>query len=64
MAIAPYNDLGKITSILDMTLRAKVNKFINVSITGQILNDIDQAPDVQYSQGFALGIMYMFTEFK
>jgi len=64
MALAPYNNFGKITSQLDVTLRAKVNKFINVSISGLLLNDIDQAPDVQYSQGFSLGIMYMFTEFK
>lgn len=64
MALAPYDNMGKILSQLDLTLRAKVNRFINVSISGVILNDIDQSPDVQYSQGFALGVMYMFTEFK
>jgi hypothetical protein len=64
MALAPYEDLGRIVSRLDITLSAKVNKFINVSLSATAINDMDQDPDVQYSQFFALGILYSFSEFK
>ncbi|MEI6574674.1 MAG: DUF3078 domain-containing protein [Bacteroidota bacterium] len=64
MAIAPYDNPGRITSQLDVTLRAKVNRYVNVSISGLVLNDLAQTHDVQYSQGFALGFMYLFSEFK
>ncbi len=57
-ALAPYENIGRIVSRLDATLTAKVNKFINVNLTGTVLNDPDMDDKVQYSQGFALGILF------
>jgi hypothetical protein len=47
----------KIDHRLDLTLTAKVNKYINVSLSGILLYDYDQDPGVQYSQSLALGIL-------
>ncbi|MHC1705981.1 MAG: DUF3078 domain-containing protein [Bacteroidales bacterium] len=63
-ALAPYEDLGKIVSRLDATLSARINKFMNVTLSTAVINDIDMDPDVQYSQSFALGILYNFNQFK
>ncbi|HRY33770.1 MAG TPA: DUF3078 domain-containing protein [Bacteroidales bacterium] len=57
-ALAPYENIGRIVSRLDATLTAKVNKYINVNLTGTMLNDPDMDDKVQYSQGFALGILF------
>jgi hypothetical protein len=47
----------KIDHRLDLTITAKVNKYINVSLSGILLYDYDQDPGVQYSQSLALGIL-------
>ena len=47
----------KIDHRLDLTLTAKVNKYINVSLSGIVIYDYDQDPGVQYSQSLALGIL-------
>ena len=47
----------KIDHRLDLTLTAKVNKYINVSLSGIVLYDYDQDPGVQYSQSLSLGIL-------
>ena len=47
----------KIDHRLDLTLTAKVNKYISVSLSGIVLYDYDQDPGVQYSQSLALGIL-------
>lgn len=44
-------------------LSAKVNKFLSVNLTGNLLYDIDQDADVQYSQALALGIFYNVQNF-
>lgn len=44
-------------------LSAKVNKFLSVNLTGNLLYDIDQDEDVQYSQALALGIFYNVQNF-
>lgn len=44
-------------------ISAKVNKFLSVNLTGNLLYDIDQDADVQYSQGLALGIFYNVQNF-
>lgn len=56
-------DYGNLTSQgivtrFDATLTAKVNKYINVNLTGVILYDFDQDKDVQYSQVLSLGVLY------
>ncbi len=42
---------------------AKVNKFLSVNLTGNMLYDIDQDSKVQFSQGLALGIFYNVQNF-
>ena len=64
MALAPYEHFGSIVSRLDAGITARVNKFINVTISGTILNDINQDAKVQYNQFFGLGILYSFSQFK
>ncbi|MFZ5971483.1 MAG: DUF3078 domain-containing protein [Bacteroidota bacterium] len=49
---------------LDLNITAKVNQFINVSLGGIMIYDIDQDADVQLSQAFSLGILYTFQNFK
>jgi hypothetical protein len=49
---------------LDVTITAKVNRFINVNIGGILLYDYDQDPGVQWSQAFSLGVLYTFANFK
>jgi hypothetical protein len=50
-------NLQKIDHRLDLTLTAKVNKYINVSLSGIVLYDYDQDATVQYSQSLAIGIL-------
>jgi hypothetical protein len=47
----------KIDHRLDLTMTAKVNKYINVSLSGIVIYDYDQDASVQYSQSLALGIL-------
>jgi hypothetical protein len=47
----------KIDHRLDLTVTAKVNKYINVSLSGIVIYDYDQDASVQYSQSLALGIL-------
>ncbi len=49
---------------LDLTLTAKVNKFVNVSLGGILLYDFDQDSGVQLSQAFSLGVLYTFQNYK
>ncbi len=47
-----------VVSRLDASLTAKVNRFVNVNLTGVVLFDNDQDKDLQYSQVLSLGILY------
>ena len=60
MTVVDYYNLKSeaIVQRLDASLTAKVNKYINVNISGVVLYDIDQDKDVQYSQVLSLGILY------
>lgn len=49
---------------LDLTLTAKVNQFINVSIGGILLYDYDQDPGAQWSQVFSLGMLYTIQNYQ
>jgi hypothetical protein len=49
--------LQKIDHRLDLTLTAKVNKYISVSFGGIVLYDYDQDAGIQYNQNLALGIL-------
>lgn len=45
---------------LDATLIAKVNRLINVNVTGTALFDNDQSKKIQATEGLALGVIYKF----
>jgi hypothetical protein len=60
MLFANYETLAlnTIDHRLIVNLTAKVNRFMSVNLTGNILYDRDQDLSVQYSQSLALGILY------
>jgi hypothetical protein len=43
---------------LDLSFTSKVNKYLNVNLTGILLYDYDQDPGVQLSQALAVGLVY------
>ncbi len=57
-------DLKTIDHRLDVTLTAKVNKFINVNLGSILLYDFDQDIGIQVSQAFSLGVLYTFQNYK
>jgi len=60
---ANYENLKAIDSRLDLTLSAKVNRYINVNLTATALYDQDQDYEIQYTQMLSLGLLYRFSEF-
>ena len=64
MAFANYRTLNSIDSRIDISFTAKVNKFINVNLTGVIMYDQDMDYKIQYSQALTLSILYSYSEFK
>ncbi len=56
-------ELKNLDHRLDMNITAKVNQFVNVSIGGILLYDIDQDSGAQWSQLFSLGVMYTFQNY-
>lgn len=55
---ADYKDIGDPDHRLDATLTAKVTNLVNVSLSGIMVYNSDEAPKVQYSQALALGLTY------
>jgi len=49
---------------VDLTLTAKVGRFVNVSFGGILLYDYDQDSGVQLSQGLTLGVLYTFQNYE
>lgn len=56
----PYDNFGHIDHRLDVVATAKLNRFLNVSLTGVILYDRDMDLKVQTSQALALGVSFTF----
>ena len=56
----PYDNFGHIDHRLDIAATAKLNRFLNVSLTGVILYDRDMDLKVQRSQALALGASFTF----
>ncbi|WP_199139909.1 DUF3078 domain-containing protein [Pedobacter sp. ASV12] len=56
----PYDNFGHIDHRLDVNIMAKVNRYINVSLTGVGLYDRDTDLKIQGSQTLALGLMFTF----
>ncbi len=57
---ANYETLNNIDQRLDLTLTARVNRVVNVKLTGIVLYDDDSDSKIQASQTMALGIVYKF----
>lgn len=55
---ANYEQLRRIDQRLDVTLLAKINKVVNVTVAGIAVYDDDASTRIQASQTFSLGIMY------
>jgi hypothetical protein len=58
LLFANYEKLTGIDHRLDVTLTAKVNKLINVTVAATSLYDDDFSNKIQYMQGFTLGIVF------
>ena len=58
LIFANYEQLTGIDQRLDVTLTAKVNKLINVTVATTALYDDDFSNKIQYSQALALGIVF------
>lgn len=56
----PYDNLGHIDHRLDITLTAKVNRYLNVTLTGVGLYDRDTDLKIQASQTLAMGFVVVF----
>ncbi|WP_316770019.1 DUF3078 domain-containing protein [Pedobacter frigiditerrae] len=56
----PYDNFGHIDHRLDINVIAKINRFMNVSITGVGLYDRDTDLKIQGSQTLALGLVFAF----
>jgi hypothetical protein len=48
------------THRLDLTLTAKVNRLINVTLNGTLLYDKNTSPDPQATEGISMGVAYTF----
>jgi Protein of unknown function (DUF3078) len=48
----------QIDHMLNATLTAKVNRYINVNLMGNFIYDYDQDSNIQYNQSLGLGILY------
>lgn len=56
----PYDNLNTISHRLDLSVISKINRFMNVSLTGVILYDKNMDMKVQASQALALGLVFAF----
>ncbi len=60
LVFIPYDRLDYTNHRLDVEFRAKVNKFMNVSLTGVGLYDKNTTEKIQASQTLALGMIFVF----
>lgn len=56
----PYDQIGYTSHRLDVAVTAKVNRFMNVSMTGVGLYDKNVDAKIQGSQTLALGVIFVF----
>lgn len=56
----PYDNFGHIDHRLDIGIIAKINRYMNVSVTGVGLYDRDTDLKIQGSQTLALGLVFAF----
>ena len=65
MAYINYKELSgkKIDHLFNAVLTAKVNRYINVNLMGNLVYDYDQDANIQYNQSLGLGILYTMQGF-
>ncbi|RZK50669.1 MAG: DUF3078 domain-containing protein [Pedobacter sp.] len=56
----PYDNFGHIDHRLDVNIVAKINRYMNVSVTAVGLYDRDNDSKIQASQNLALGLSFIF----
>jgi len=59
-----YESPGNTNLRMDAIIVAKVNKLVNVNISGTVLYDNNQDPKPQFNQFLSLGFTYKYSEFK
>jgi hypothetical protein len=64
MMFANYERLNNIDQRFDITLSARVNRLVNVSIAGIVLYDDDTSTKIQASQAFTFGLLCKFPAEK
>ncbi|OON65824.1 DUF3078 domain-containing protein [Hymenobacter sp. CRA2] len=66
LLFANYKELAfrKLDHRLEMIITAKVNRYINVAVTGIGLYDYDQDRKIQASQALSLGFLYTFQNYQ
>ncbi len=64
MAFANYQDIEAVDIRFDLSVTAKITKYIDVNLSGSVLYDQDMDYKTQYTQALALGILYSYSEFK
>jgi hypothetical protein len=60
MMFVPYDNFGYINHRLDIAVTAKVNRYMNTSITGVGLYDRNTSSQIQGSQTLSLGLTFIF----
>jgi len=56
----PYDHFENLTQRLDVTVTAKVNRFMNVTLNGVGIYDKSISTRIQGSQSLAMGVMFIF----
>ncbi len=56
-------EINKVDHRVDLSLTAKMGRFINVNLGGIFIYDYDQDHSPQYSQAISLGFLYTFQNF-
>ena len=66
MAYINYGELAfrQVDHRLNTVLTAKITRYINVNLMGNVIYDFDQDEKVQYSQSLGLGILYTMQGFS
>ncbi len=60
LLFASYENISNIDQRLDVTVIAKVNRLVNVTVGATALYDDNFSGKIQYSQNLALGVMFRF----
>jgi len=65
IVFADYQELSvdRLYHRVDLNLTAKLGRFVNLNLGSILLYDRNQGTQVQFSQAFSVGMIYMFQNF-